>query len=141
MKRSAFNIIELVFVIIILGILAAVVTSKLGQMGDKAKKVQLQAMTGTLNRSMGSVIWYQSILDDNNGSVKFASYDVMMKDSMSLASDYLAEPSLLNCNVDGNGTYITYIYTKVYEIHCKDGTHTTSPKFRLYNATDSVYID
>ncbi|MEA2091477.1 MAG: type II secretion system protein, partial [Campylobacterota bacterium] len=115
MKRSAFSLIELLFVIIILGILSAVVVVKLGKMGDQTKEMKLKAMTGTLNRSVSAIVWYQSIMDNHNGSVRFASYDGIMKKSISLIPDYLAEPSLMSCNVHGNGTYLTYVYSKTYE--------------------------
>lgn len=141
MKRYAFSLIELIFVIIILGILASVVAVKMSGMSETAKEVQLKAMTGTLNRSVVGMLWYQSITENHRGSVRFASYDKIFKNSMTLVEGYESEPTLLSCNSDGNGTYLTYIYIKTYEIHCKDGSTTTSPEFRLYNLSDSEYLD
>lgn len=141
MRRSAFSLIELIFVIMILGILASIVVAKMGNMTESAKKIRLKAMTGTLNRSVVAVIWHRSIIEDNSGSVRFSSYDNTMNEAISLIDGYESEPSLVNCNNDGNGTYLTYVYVKTYEIHCKDGSFTTAPTFRLYNLTDAKYID
>lgn len=141
MKRSAFSLIELIFVIIILGILSAVVVTKLGKMGDTTKEIRLKAMTGTLNRSVGAVLWHQSLINNEDGSVADIKYDEVMKNSVSFISDYDAEPSLVNCNVAGDGVYVTYSYVKTYEIHCKDGSHTTSPEFKLYDVTEGSYIE
>ena len=56
MKRAAFNMIELIFVIIILGILSSVVIVKMSSVAQQAKEVQLKAFTGTLNRSVGPAV-------------------------------------------------------------------------------------
>lgn len=141
MKRAAFNIIELIFVIIILGILSSVVVVKMTNMTQQAKEAQLKAFTGTLNRSVGSAVWFRSIEDGREGSVAFADYDANLSKYIELIPNYTSAPALINCNVNGNGVFIGYTFGKIFEVHCRDGNATTSPNFRLYNQTDSTYLD
>lgn len=141
MKRAAFNIIELIFVIIILGILSSVVIVKMSSMSQHAKSVQLKSFVGTLNRSAGPAIWLKSIKNGRNGSVAFADYDSKLGEYIEIIPNYTLAPALINCNQSGDGIFVSYLYGKTYEVHCMDGNSTTSPKFRLYNQTDSAYID
>lgn len=141
MKRAAFNIIELIFVIIILGILASVVVVKMNNMAQSAKEAQLKSFVGTLNRSVGPAIWFRSIGDNLEGSVAFANYDANLNHYIELIPNYVTPPALVNCNIDGSGIFISYIFGKNYQVHCRDGNKTTSPNFRLYNQTDSLYMD
>lgn len=141
MKRGAFNIIELIFVIIILGILSSVVIVKMGNMTQHAKEAQLKGFTGTLNRSVGPAIWFHSIENNREGSVAFADYDANLSKYIELVPNYTSGPALINCNASGDGIFISYLFGKIYEVHCRDGNNTTSPDFRLYNRTDSIYMD
>ncbi len=141
MKRAAFNIIELIFVIIILGILSGVVVVKMSNMTQNAKEVQLKAFTGTLNRSVGPAVWFRSIEDGREGSVAFADYDANLSKYIELIPNYTSAPALINCNVIGNGVFVSYTFAKIFEVHCRDGNATSSPDFRLYNQTDSIYLD
>ena len=141
MKRRAFSIIELIFVIIILGILSSVVIIKLGSMTKRAKEAQLKSFVGTLERSVGPALWFRSIKDDREGSVAFADYEADLSNYVELVPDYTSGPSLTNCNNTGNGIFLTYVFRDTYEIHCMDGNATTSPKFRLYDQTESQYLE
>lgn len=142
MKRSAFSLIELIFVIIILGVLTATALVKLGTMSERATEVKLAAFVGTLNRSSGAGFWLTSIDDKREGSVAYADYDAVVDQYITLPPDYTTGPSLVNCNAAGTGVFLTYAYSfKTYEIHCKDGTKSVSPIFRLYNVDDAIYIE
>ena len=141
MKRSAFTWIELIFVIIILGILAATAIAKLGGMSERATEVKLKAFKGTLNRTSGAGFWFRSMEDKRNGSVAFADYDAVLDQYIEVLPGYTTGPSLVNCNGDGTGVFLTYPFTFTYEIHCQDGTPFASPKFRLYHVDESRYID
>jgi len=73
MKRAGFTMIELIFVIVILGILAAVALPKFAGVSDQANAQKCNAFVGTLNRTVGPSMWSQSITDGNSGSI--ASYN------------------------------------------------------------------
>lgn len=141
MKRSAFSLIELIFVIIILGILSGFVVAKMGDMAEKSRITKLKSFVGTLNRSVGPAIWFNSLQNNRGGSIAYVDYDTSIDNYIKLLSGYTSGPSLINCNSDGNGTFLSYDYEKNYKVHCKDGIQTTSPEFKLYNQTDNIYMD
>lgn len=141
MKRSAFSILELIFVIIILGVLAAVALVKMGGMSDRANEVKLKAFNGTLNRTSGAGFWFKAIEDDGNGSIASAEYDAIIDQYIEIVPGYSTGPSLVNCNDSGNGVFLTYPFSMTYEIHCKDGSQHSSPRFRLYNVDKAIYLD
>ena len=125
----------------ILGILAATAIAKLGGMGERANEVKLQAMVGTLNRTSGAGFWFRSINEGKDGSIKFAEYSLIFDQYITLIPGYFDGPKLENCNVPGTGILLKYQYTDAYQVHCKDGSSTTSPAFRLYNSTTSTYLN
>ncbi|MDA3945847.1 MAG: type II secretion system protein [Helicobacteraceae bacterium] len=141
MRRSAFTIIELIFVIFILGVLAAVAVVKMGGMSDRAQEIQLKAFAGTLNRTSGAGFWFRSMEDGLDGNISNPAYDLILEQYIEIVPGYSTRPSLVNCNSAGNGVFLTYPFTVTYEIHCKNGTPFASPKFRLYNVDESIYID
>ena len=141
MRRSAFTWIELIFVIIVLGVLAATAVAKFGNMTDRANEAKLHAMVGSLNRSSGAGFWFRSINEGKSGSVAFSEYSSVFDQYMELIPGYTYGPKLENCNASGTGVLLKYSYTDDYEIRCQDGDAHTSPKFRLFNVTKGIYID
>ncbi len=66
MKRAGFTMIELIFVIVILGILAAVALPKFIGVSEQAEAAKCKALVGTLNRTVGPAIWSNGVLNDQN---------------------------------------------------------------------------
>lgn len=69
MKRSGFTMIELIFVIVILGILAAVALPKFIGVASQAQAGKLSAFVGTLNRTTAPAMWSMSLANKDNGSL------------------------------------------------------------------------
>lgn len=68
-SRRAFTMIELVFVMVILGILAAVALPKFVSMRDQSEYAIIVGFTGTMNRTVGPMLWSTSIDNGFNGSI------------------------------------------------------------------------
>jgi len=70
MKRAGFTMIELIFVIVILGILAAVALPKFAGVSDQANAQKCAAFVGTLNRTVGPSMWSASIANNLSGNIQ-----------------------------------------------------------------------
>ena len=64
--KNAFTMIELIFVIVILGVLSAVALPKYFGTAKAADATLCQAFVGTLNRTVSHSIWAESILEVPN---------------------------------------------------------------------------
>ena len=143
--KKAFTMIELIFVIVILGILAAVALPKFLGVANQAHEGNLKSFVGTLNRSAGPSIWSKAIAADGSGSVS-----ALTGTDQSL-STYVDIPKEINetdanltadCNDSNNYTVILTAPAKVagndYVVACKDGTSSQSLAFRLYKTSGTV---
>ena len=136
--------IEIIFVIVILGILATVALSKFSRLMQQTHEENLKAFVETLNRTVAPMLWSKHLAE--GGSVK----------SETSIRKYIDVPieiknrdfGLTNC---GNGTFAfiaeenaTVISSGtenlVYDINCRDGNATHPPVFQLvrgvYNGSD-----
>jgi len=118
MKRAGFTMIELIFVIVILGVLAAVALPKFVGVSDQAEAGNCKSAVGTLNRTIGPVIWSKSLTAGTGGNIS----DVNMTTHM---PDY----NTTNCGVIpvdvGTGTAGTFGSVRMDN----DGNSTVAPKW------------
>jgi len=73
MKRAGFTMIELIFVIVILGILSAVALPKFIGVSEQAKAGKCKAFIGTLDRTVFPAIWSNMVLNDINETTAFTA--------------------------------------------------------------------
>jgi len=127
--KKAFTMIELVFVIVILGILAMVALPKFLGVAGQAHEANLKAFVGTLNRTVGPEIWAQHVGD--GGSIKA---ETSAKKYVDIPKEIGHDFGFGNC---GDGTFQKIVESdpnvtgQKYEIDCEDGTASSSPAFIL----------
>jgi len=158
MKRAGFTMIELIFVIVILGILSAVALPKFIGVSDQAQEGKLKAYIGTLNRTIAPALWSASISSDSNGSVSTKDYSKSLITQLNTpdfgdANKELDNPDLTKCStyaapatptkgyedteiVSWGSVSEAEIGTKTYNVRCMDGSMSSSPAFAL-----SVKVD
>ena len=148
MKRG-FTMIELIFVIVILGVLASVALPKFVGMSEQAQEGKLKAFIGTLNRTVGPTLWSKSITDGKSGAISGGSYDLTTY--VDIPDGNSSQPDLENCQSstadpishnDGNAVvkYSAANVGKQYYVICRDGNVSNSPVFGLYNDTDGTWV-
>ncbi len=159
MKRAGFTMIELIFVIVILGILSAVALPKFIGVSEQAHVGKLKAYVGTLNRTVAPALWSESISADKNGSV--AAYAAAKLTSQITAPSEIdgGTVNLANCTLnyptsfaigakDTNNSLgtdnafakATTIGASQYYIGCADGNSTSSPLFFLEDQNGTILV-
>ncbi len=144
MKRAGFTMIELIFVIVILGILSAVALPKFIGVSEQAKVGKLKAYVGTLNMTTLPAYWSESISDGNNGSIKSYS-DNIKKDlvapdgisvdfNTSLTASYKDFSTLTTYDTTSNVVGSKKYNGKFYSIICNDGNSTSSAHCDLFKS-------
>ena len=150
MKRAGFTMIELIFVIVILGILASVAVPKLLGVKNSAEEGIIKSFVGSLNTTVGPAKWSQSLMDGNNGSIKKsvkAAYDINTTDT-DFPSGFAVQGGTSKCTTSGasvtpsNTTAVMSgkAGNTTFYILCVDGTSTTAPKFYYTSKTTSVKL-
>ncbi len=151
MRRTGFTMIELIFVIVVLGILASVALPKFIGVSEQAHLGKVQALVGTLNRTVGPALWAKSIADPNNndkGSIK--TYQTEFEQQIDING--IEELNGLTLTVSGcgptpdtdpnaapgatvpaTGKLISGIKigNDTYDIGCSDGDVNSAPVFKL----------
>lgn len=130
MKRAGFTMIELIFVIVILGILASVAVPKLVGVKENADEGIVKGFVGTLNRTVGPSKWSSAIMD-GNGSVSTLSIttaDTEFPSAFTNTTIDLSQCSASDANTSGT-TPAAKTADDKYSIICRDGSSSSSPKF------------
>jgi len=139
--KKAFTMIELIFVIVILGILAAVALPKFLGVAQQAHEGNLKAFVGTLNRTVGPTLWSKSISEGENGDISYLALD---ENNITTYVDLPKEidtVDLSKCDDPDKNKVVIQIDEDVtghdYVITCKDGNANGSPVFKLWKATNN----
>ena len=142
--KKAFTMIELIFVIVILGILAAVALPKFLGVAGQAHEANLKAFVGTLNRSVGPTLWSKTISGyQNDGNIsQLGSSELGSINAFKKYTDIpkeIANLDLTKCDDPNSYKIVAYANKNKaggnYFIACKDGNANQSPKFVLYKQT------
>ncbi|MDX9813834.1 MAG: type II secretion system protein [Sulfurimonadaceae bacterium] len=152
MRRAGFTMIELIFVIVVLGILASVALPKFIGVSEQAYEAKVKAFVGTMNRTVGPTLWSKSLSEGHDGSIKvfhgdgtdpdnpYDDFDlnsyIDLSEVGSLTKDNddnVIAPDLSQCAAAGSTTGAKIFSLKVgekeFEITCIDGSAAEAPKF------------
>ncbi|MDY0233738.1 MAG: type II secretion system protein [Sulfurimonas sp.] len=154
MKRTGFTMIELIFVIVILGILAAVALPKFTGVSEQAKVGKLQAYVGTLNRTILPAYWSDSMMGGEEGKIVDLNVSGKINADLTPPDKIVASfGKLADSDYDFNATDVTapvkdakgYVASGTYNgvlytVVCKDGNVTVAPMCDLYNAGTKKYM-
>jgi len=136
MKRAGFTMIELIFVIVILGILSAVALPKFIGVSEQAQAAKCKAAVGTLNRTVGPALWSDSLLNGNGGKL-ISGTSAPYNSAANAAAELLKQislPSECNASVAANWFPASGTTGGAYTI----GSNTYKIKFTDGNATSSA---
>ena len=135
--KKAFTIIELIFVIVVIGILAGVAVPKFLGVRRDAEDTTIKAFAATMTRTVGHTLWSKAVFDGRNGSIKDSGNSTTSGGRP--LSFYVDIPTELNASsvdfsrcVEGSGTaqpFMTPAQGYEYNIFCRDGNATNAPKF------------
>ena len=142
--KKAFTMIELIFVIIVLGILAGIAVSRYLPLITSAHMSNIKNFVRTLNSSVGEQLWGWSLRNDKNGDISYlGNIDQWIKPIKEINGTSI---NVSNCNDPTQ--YKTIAETKseytngiTYYIQCKDGTATSAPYFRLINQDGKIIYE
>jgi len=170
MKRAGFTMIELIFVIVILGILAAVALPKFIGVSEQAESGKCLAAVGTMNRTVGPALWSDSLMKQgaNRGSIinGASPYDSAAAVSVEIFNQFqipaaclgatatVSTAALIETNwLDGGGTpplgatLGTFdkgpdilIGSKTFNVYFMDGSSSSTPQWAWANADDTAPI-
>lgn len=121
--------IELIFVIVILGILAAVALPKFGGVSDQAHAKKCKAFADTLNRTVGSSMWSESISLNNGGSIiAIAADDFISPDN--IPTECLDGSTVFVSAAGPNANLATVTFgTSIYDMNFTDGNLSDAPRW------------
>jgi len=145
--KKAFTILEIIFVLIIIGILAGIAIPRYFLIGQHAHEAVLISFVKTLNRTTGEDLWAKSISEGKKGSIINLSENegaIFLKKYIQIPKEINSNSiNLKNCGNDEYRTVMTAnpkIAGGEYNITCKDGTATTAPYFRLIRIKDNKIL-
>ena len=118
--RKGFTMIELVFVIVIIGILSAVAIPKFLETVHQAHDTAVVTFVGTLNRSVAATVWNKSLSDGKNGKIV---------DYCGVLANYINMPDELTYNDDCTFTAKSNSGTSL-DVKFSDGSAVSAPKWR-----------
>ena len=142
--KKAFTMIELIFVIVILGILAAVALPKFLGVANQAHEGNLKSFVGTLNRTVGPTLWSDAISKGKDGNVTALGVNLSNYTDLPKELDN-TDINISNCSATTSSYKIIATASKAkaganYAIGCRTGDANQAPHFVLVKDTGTNLV-
>jgi len=123
-----FSMIELIFVIIIVGILASVSLPKLINVTEQSYEIKIKSYVNVLNKDISGVLWSKSLNDKRKGDISYLDINKYIEVPTKLVGDI----NLSKCNSSNTYKEISNnsIGNMEIKILCKNGTENHRPVFK-----------
>jgi prepilin-type N-terminal cleavage/methylation domain-containing protein len=139
--RAGFTMIELIFVIVILGILAAIALPKFIGVSQQAHEANLKSFTSTLNGTTGPTLWSKSLSEGKGGKISEYSseYDGTNFSKLIDIPKELDSSTIKLENCGSGGSFGSDPFAESndsitgahYKIYCRDGNTTSAPAWKF----------
>ena len=133
---KAFTMIELIFVIVVLGVLATIAIPRFFSVSNEAQDSIAHAFASTLTRTVGHTLWSKSLASGDNGSLTVGNGDTFYGDKLSKFVDipnYFDESTVdfSQCVEEGKSAspFLQKSSTGKYNVFCRDGDNKNAPLF------------
>jgi prepilin-type N-terminal cleavage/methylation domain-containing protein len=134
--KKAFTMIELIFVIVIIGVLGAVAIPRYFSVQNEAETSLVKSFAATLTRTVGHSLWSKSISEGDGGSLKVGNTDKFYGDSLEKFVDipvYFDKTTVDFSKCVNAGSSAQPFLQKSsqgrYNVFCRDGDSSNAPKF------------
>ena len=92
--KNAFTMVELIFVIVIIGILSAIAIPKMASTTLEAKKAHVQNYIDMLNRTVGATMYSNTLNSENIGKITGSSYCGKLSNMNNIYMDPIPEVTI-----------------------------------------------
>jgi prepilin-type N-terminal cleavage/methylation domain-containing protein len=153
MKRAGFTLIELIFVIVIIGILSAVAIPKFLGVADQAHLSNVKSYVATFNMTTGPALWSTSLSNNLDGSI--TTMDANLTEQLPTPT-YISDVNVTRCTLtspteaigETDSTPLTAttsfasstIGTSTYYLGCENGSSSASPRLWLEDSTGKILV-
>ena len=132
LNKSAFTMIELIFVIVILGILSAIALPKMLGVQKSAEAQKVESFVATMNRTTLPSMYISTVRDGGSiASITLSNYIDLPSEVTSL--------TLSDC---GSGSFASAGVTTIgATIYCRDGNSTSLPRLSFGTSEQNTTLD
>jgi len=126
MKRAGFTMIELIFVIVILGVLATVALPRFIGVSEQAEASKCDAFFGTMSRTVGPALWADMVLNEDNETVAFSAPNIEAQIEIPPNNECGTIGEIIAAATDGTDFTVT-VGNQVYEVNATAATQNAAP--------------